>query len=175
MFQSGCELWQKGFTALSKIWKEREQKGPSCRKRHFCRGVDTECSSAAGRGILQCCRDAACHQQGIAAIPSSLDSFGQRDCCSVQLLSRSELLDCVSGASGLLRGWWFAGSAVGMPGDAPSCWVLQCRDGLRAVGAVPGNLLQEVLADACHGAAIQPVRWSITKMLLIFQLRVPVT
>lgn len=34
-------------------------------------------------------------------------------------------------------------------------------------------LLQEVLADVCHGAAILPVRWSTSKTLLLCQLRIP--
>jgi len=34
-------------------------------------------------------------------------------------------------------------------------------------------LLQDVLAGVCHGAAILPVRWSISKMLLVCQLHIP--
>ena len=51
MFQSGCELWQKGFTGLSKVWRERERR----RVRHVGKGISvvvwtTECSSAAVGG-----------------------------------------------------------------------------------------------------------------------------
>ena len=73
--------------------RERAQKGPSCGKRHFCRGVDHGVFLYSCGGILQCCRDAVCRQQAISVVLSLLDSFGQKDCCSVQLLSKSELPD----------------------------------------------------------------------------------
>jgi len=90
-YQSGCELWQKGFTGLGKVWRKREEEVPSCGKRHFCRGVDHRVFLCSCGGILPRRRDAVCRQQGISVILSLLDSFGQRDCCSVHLLSVSYL------------------------------------------------------------------------------------
>lgn len=84
-----------------------EREGGSRRVHHVGKGISvmvwtTGCSSTAVGGILQCCRDAVCHQQGISVILSFLDNFVQRDCCSVQLLPESELPDCIPGVSGLI-------------------------------------------------------------------------